>query len=240
MLRSFYGIIKSILLDNQLHKDSPENSSISTSTIKKESPKNSSISTSAINKESPNLSSLSRSYINIGHQFYNHPSVKMRSHDWRVLHRIPKNGSQVSPPATSGFSQIHELLQESTRVSNPSRVVLKYQLSHQSPSQLLHHHLVVNLLPKLMTPLLLGYLLWDLSPISEICIGLDDLILMLKQFIMDSTSKKPIEEFFDAVEVISENNEDVCNRDLAKKAIWVSGILLAVAITTTIKVVHTS
>lgn len=52
---------------------------------------------------------------------------------------------------------------------------------------------------------------------------------------MDSTSKKPIEEFFDAVEEISSNNEEVScdsDRDLAKKAIWVSGILLAV---TTIK-----
>lgn len=75
--------------------------------------------------------------------------------DLRVLHRKPMMRSQVfSPqtlPETGGISPLHELLQDSSRVSNPARVVHKYQLAQQSPSHLLHQHLVVNVIQKFIT-----------------------------------------------------------------------------------------
>jgi hypothetical protein len=60
--------------------------------------------------------------------------------------------------------------------------------------QLLQLHLVGNVLPQFLPPLLLGYLLWDLSPISEIYRCIDEIIEIVnviaqaKPVTMDSTS----------------------------------------------------
>lgn len=94
----------------------------------------------------------------------------------------------------------------------------------------------------------------DLSPISEICRKIDDIIEMIKATVkvkpvpMDSTSSikhhiveanRAAQDVLDAVEEISSNKPVFSvpsDRDPAKIAIWISGIFLAVAITT-IKVV---
>lgn len=100
-------------------------------------------------------------------------------------------------------------------MNKPPRVVLRYQLdqpsnryeldplvqnqrrvmlAQQSPSQLLQLHLVGNVIPQFLPPLLLGYLLWDLSPISEIYRCIDEIIEIVnviaqaKPVTMDSTS----------------------------------------------------
>ena len=125
------------------------------------------------------------------------PSVKMRSQEWRVPHSKPMMKTLYSRPTlhtTGSISPLHEWLQDSSRVivNKPPRVLHSYQLgqpsnrleldplaknpsrarrvklAEQDLSQLLRLHLVGNVIPQFLPPLMLGYLLWDLSPISEI------------------------------------------------------------------------
>lgn len=116
-------------------------------------------------------------------------SYTIGSKELRVHHSNPMMRTLFSPqtlPATGSISPLHELLLDSSRVivNKPPRVVHRYQLdqpsnryeldllvqnqslAQQSPSQLLQLHLVGNVIPQFLPPLLLGYLLWDLSPIS--------------------------------------------------------------------------
>jgi len=147
----------------------------------------------------------------------------MRSQELRVPHSNPMMRTLFSPPtlpATGSIAPLHALLQASSRVivNKPPRVFHRYQLdlpsnryefdplvqnqslarrvmlAQQSPSQLLQLHLVGNVLPQFLPPLLLGYLLWDLSPISEIYRCIDEIIEIVnviaqaKPVTMDSES----------------------------------------------------
>lgn len=133
-------------------------------------------------------------------------------------------------------------------------------LAQQSPSQLLQLHLAGNVIPQFLPPLLLGYLLGDLSPISEIYRCIDEIIEIVNVIAqampvtMDSTSSighqiveasssiygnRAARVLLYAGEEISSNKAVFSvpsDRDPAKIAIWIEGLLLAVAITT-IKVV---
>lgn len=213
------------------------------------------------------------------------PSDIMRSQEGRVPHSNLMMRELYSRPTLHATGRtppcIRELLQDSSRVivNKPPRVLHRYQqvqltkkyesnlqdnnipndslvlIGQHKLSQLLRLYLVSYIIPEYLPPLMLYYLLWDLSPYSEIyrCLGemieLINQILQVKPDTMESTSSigNQIVEASSSIDgnraarVVHDVGEECYpieklfivpeERDAAKIAVWVSGILLAVTIT---------
>lgn len=147
----------------------------------------------------------------------------------------------------------------SSRVSvvQQPRSAARALLAKQSPSDLLMLHLVGNIIPSFLPPLLMGYLLWDLSPVSDIYRGLAELTeasssltslagpvnvnsTSLGQHMVEAScsleGNRAALVLLEAAKRPGEENQAVASvpddKTPAKIAIWVAGILLSISITT--------
>lgn len=141
----------------------------------------------------------------------------------------------------------------------PKRSAARELLSRLSPADLLRMHLVGNLIPKFLPPLIIGYLFWDISKISEIYRTMSDCRDMLSSVISeadpstienlrniggsgsrsldgDRITRALIEVTERYRDEMPSDEESVLtvpeSRDPEKIGTWMSGLILAVAITT--------
>lgn len=68
----------------------------------------------------------------------------------------------------------------------PKRSAARELLSRLPPADLLRMHLVGNIIPKFLPPLIIGYLFWDISEISEIYRTMSDCRDMLSSVISEA------------------------------------------------------